>query len=437
MNLFEVKVSSLRKNMLLSGVCKPISMIISYLYVPIVLNYLGIEKYGIWSTLLAIVSWISYFDIGIGNGLRNKLTIAIATKNGKEKKLISSAYFFISIIMLICLIVFSISAIFINWNTIFGVSDFEENLSSIVITCVFFVIINFVLSLCKNVLFALQKASVTSFMELFVQIFNFVGVLLAGAFFESNLFIITIIYGVSMLVVNIFTSICLYTKNPSLKPNIKSIDIEEGKNITNLGVQFFIIQICALVLFTTDNLIISRLYGAVSVTPYATVNKMYTAIIGVFSALVVPIWSNVTKAKSDNNILHLEKLLKKLNIIMTPFFIIAILLVFIFRPLMRFWLRQDLDYSTLLIVLGAIYCILQIWCTTYSSFVNGLELMKVAIITSVVQAILNIPMSIFFAEFYGMKTSGVLMGTVFSLFIAAIVFPIAVLRYIKQYQGKE
>ena len=38
--------SGLISNMALSGICKPASMIMGYLYVPIVLSFLGTEKYG-------------------------------------------------------------------------------------------------------------------------------------------------------------------------------------------------------------------------------------------------------------------------------------------------------------------------------------------------------------------------------------------------------
>ena len=77
--------SGLISNMALSGICKPASMIMGYIYVPIVLSFLGTEKYGIWSTLLTILSWISYFDIGIGNGLRNKLAESITAGRCKKK----------------------------------------------------------------------------------------------------------------------------------------------------------------------------------------------------------------------------------------------------------------------------------------------------------------------------------------------------------------
>ena len=50
---------------------------------------LGDEKYGIWATILSFISWIYYCDLGIGNGLRNKLasTIVIGDKEASKKYL--------------------------------------------------------------------------------------------------------------------------------------------------------------------------------------------------------------------------------------------------------------------------------------------------------------------------------------------------------------
>ena len=64
---------NINKNIALGLVYKPLSMLLSYLYIPVALAYLGDEKYGVWATVLSVLSWISLFDIGIGNGLRNKL----------------------------------------------------------------------------------------------------------------------------------------------------------------------------------------------------------------------------------------------------------------------------------------------------------------------------------------------------------------------------
>jgi len=423
--------STVAINMIGNGICKPLSMIVSYIYVPIVMHYLGVEKYGVWATILSILSWISYFDIGIGNGLRNRLTEAIASqKQERGKKLVSSAYAMIAIIMIVAALVFIAVAQFINWHGVFGIGEIDEDLTQVVCVSVAFVATNFVLSICKNVLYALQRATFVSVMELCTQLMNLCGVFIVSQFINGNLFAMACVYGVSMITVNAVASIITYTRRKDVRPSIGKVEVKTGMELTSLGMQFFIIQICALVLFTTDNLIISRLYGAVDVTPYTSVNKLFNVISHAFTALLAPIWSSVTKAKTQNNFTWLNKLVNKLNILMVPFFCGAILLAIIFKPLAGWWLQMDLNYEHGLIALGAFYCILTMWCNTYAYIANGLELMKISMIVALVQAVVNIPLSLYFAQVWGMKNAGVLLGTVLSMFISAIITPVFVRKRI-------
>ena len=54
----------MKSSMVQAALFKGISIILSLVYVPIVLNYLGDYKYGVWASVLSIISWISYFDLG-------------------------------------------------------------------------------------------------------------------------------------------------------------------------------------------------------------------------------------------------------------------------------------------------------------------------------------------------------------------------------------
>ena len=79
-NLFTSKDErnvSLRKNILFSAVLKVIGLATSLMIVPVTLNYLNNEVYGIWLTMSSVLYWFAYFDIGLGNGMRNYLTEAI------------------------------------------------------------------------------------------------------------------------------------------------------------------------------------------------------------------------------------------------------------------------------------------------------------------------------------------------------------------------
>lgn len=95
---------------------------------------------------------------------------------------------------------------------------------------------------------------------------------------------------------------------------------------------------------------------------------------------------------------------------------------------MNFWLQQELEYSTVLIVFGSVYSILFMWCNTYSTFANGLELMDISLIVAIVQAIINIPLSLIFAILLKMESAGVLLGTICSMLVAGFCLPIAVLK---------
>ena len=71
----------LRNNILFSGILKAIALLTSLIIVPITINYLDDEVYGIWLTISSMLFWINTFDIGLGNGMRNYLTKAVSTKN--------------------------------------------------------------------------------------------------------------------------------------------------------------------------------------------------------------------------------------------------------------------------------------------------------------------------------------------------------------------
>ena len=423
-------------NMIVSVICKPISMLIGYIYVHIVINYLGEEGYGVWSTILTILSWIGYFDIGIGNGLRNKLTESLSKKDKESRRLVSSAYAFITVIMLGVAILFITIATFLDWERIFGVKNVTENLSRVIYISLTIITINFILSICKNVLYALQQAAYVSIMELAVQILNLGGVLCAQKFFDGKILIMPIIYGFSMIFVNLITSIVLYAKKINVRPGIYYVNLRVGKSLTNLGIHFFIIQMCALILFTSDSILISCLYGAVKVTPYSIVNKLFSTVVGIFVALLAPIWSAVTMAKVEGRFNELKKAIKKLYIMTVPFVICTVILMSYFRFISRIWLGKDLDYTRELILFGGIYCCLNIWTNIQGTIANGLGLLQEQVVMAVIQAVVNIPLSIYFAEYKNMGSAGVLLGTNICMLISCIYLPACITKCIKSEEKK-
>ena len=430
--------SRLARNSAASGLLKPLSMLISYVYVPIVLKYLGEERYGAWAAILSVVSWISFFDIGIGNGLRNKLTAALAN-NEKEKcrKLISSAYLMLTKIVAVSAGAMILVSMLLDWNSILGLKEGYAEMTAAVVISIGFVSLNFVLSMCKNVLFAMQQASLSNLIDVTGQLINLAGILIVSLFSHGSLLAVSLVSGGSSVAASLIFSAVLYTKHRELMPLPRFADRAVGREVTSLGLKFFVIQICALVLYTTDSLIISGLYGAESVTPYSIVNKLFTAVIGVHSAFMSPVWSAVTKARSENNRERVRQIVRISTLMMLPFMAAGIGIAVLFRPFTSLWLGQELEYSTLLILLGGVYCVFSIWCNTFGLLSNGMSIMRIPMTVAVIQAALNIPLSLLFAERFSMGPEGILLGTVSVMIIGGTAVTLCVKKAIGQRSGSD
>ena len=92
---------TVKKNILASFVIKGVSILISFMLVPVTIGYVSAELYGVWLALSSMIHWIHFLDLGFSQGLKNKLTEAIANKDWKRgKSLVSTTYIMISLIFI-------------------------------------------------------------------------------------------------------------------------------------------------------------------------------------------------------------------------------------------------------------------------------------------------------------------------------------------------
>lgn len=426
-----LKSSYLWRNSIITGILKPLSMLLSYLYVPIVLHYLGEELYGAWATILSILSWISYFDIGIGNGLRNKLTESITlNQKDRSRKLISSAYLMLAIVVFVVGTIMIIVALFLDWNNVLGLRNKYGEIKLVVVLSLLFVCINFILSLCRTVMLAMQKAAFASLVDFCNQFFALIGIIIVSAFSSENLFLVSIISGGASVVSCLLFSIIFYSFHREFIPSFHLADRNTGKEVTSLGIQFFVIQVCGLILFTTDNLIISNLYGAENVTPYSIVNKLFTAVISLHAAVLTPFWSAMTKAYVEKELNEIKKIIRYGILIMIPFIFVGIVISLLFKPLTVLWLGEDLNCSKLLVLFGTIYCIVYLWCNTFGILSSGMNIVKGPMYIAIIQAIFNVPLSLLLAVKMKMGPEGILLGTIISMLISAVAVPIILMKRI-------
>ena len=81
------------KNILASFFIKGWSVLVQLMLVPTTLACLGVYENGVWLTISSVLIWIDNMDIGLGNGLRNKLAEAMAHNDyAKGQQYVSSTF---------------------------------------------------------------------------------------------------------------------------------------------------------------------------------------------------------------------------------------------------------------------------------------------------------------------------------------------------------
>ena len=116
------------KNTILSAIMKLALMACSLYMVPLTINYLNPENYGIWMAMSSILYWIAFFDMGLGNGMRNYMSEAISMKKFAEARM----YFSSSLVLLTCVaLVIGIATIpfltFMDFNHLFNVKTISNH----------------------------------------------------------------------------------------------------------------------------------------------------------------------------------------------------------------------------------------------------------------------------------------------------------------------
>ena len=421
------------KNSAFSVGFKALSYLLAFLTTPLLLQCLGETKYGIYTTALSLVSWIYYFDFGIGSGLRNRVTETLVKgEDEKARKSVSAAYVIISAISLLAFVIVFLLSLFLDFDKVLNAGLQGESLNLILVLAVLLACVNFVLSISKNLLWAVQKTALVDGLAIVGKAVWLAALWIYSRTGSSSMLVIMLLEGLAELLRNGIATLYVGKKYPMLNPRLERPDRDSTKGILTFGLQIFVMQVSALVLNATDNMIIMKLFSAADVTPYNMTHKFFSVFNVFFIAAIGPLWTAYTTAYTMKDVGYIRKTLKK-SLIFCGLTLAGIAVgYFIFIPFMRIYLGKELDYQPGLVLLVVIYYAIWIFSHNFSSFVHGISKVKLTTIACVISTIVNIPCSIFFATTCGMKLNGVILGSIISILITTPCYVYTTLREIRK-----
>jgi len=399
----------------------------TFLLVPLTIDFLDTDNYGVWLTLSSFISWFAFFDIGLGNGLRNKFAEARAQGNEElAQAYVSSAYFTIGIISLLLIGVFLILNFFIDWTLVFNTDASMQSDLSVLMPIVFsFFFLQLIVKLITTIYTADQKPSIQGKIGFITQVgaLFLIWVLIKTS--ETSLLTFGVVFSALPVFILLFFNLIAFSKPyKNYKPIFSLWKLEYLKDIFGVGFSFFIIQIAALILFSTDNFIISKLFSPADVVPYNISYKYFSIIIMVYSIIVTPYWSSFTEAYVRKDYDWIKSSVKNIMKIWMFIPIILIFMVLFANLFYLFWVGDKVVVPLLLNISMALYVLIITFNMVFVSFINGLGKIRVQLITSIILIVINIPLSILFASNFKLGVSGVILASCVCLISSAILFPI-------------
>jgi len=188
--------------------------------------------------------------------------------------------------------------------------------------------------------------------------------------------------------------------------------------------KFFVIQVSALILFSSDSIIITQILGPAAVTPYSISFKYFSSVMVIYTLIVTPYWSGFTDAYHKNDEAWIKQSITSLRKIGITLSFVILLMIFISGTVYNLWIGDSVHIPFSLSWFMGINMIILVIATPYVNFINGVGIITLQLIVGLSEAIINIPLSIYFAKHLALGATGVIMATCIINVIALILWPL-------------
>ncbi|MBO1362872.1 hypothetical protein JHU38_03620 [Prevotella sp. A2931] len=393
--------------MLLSFAAKAISILSSLLIIPLTINYVNPTQYGVWLTLSSVIGWISYFDLGLGNGFRNRFTKARADGDDLlATKYLSTTYFCITAILVCVFFVVLVLNNFVNWASFLRISQvYQKELHSIFSILCFFFCLNMVTNIFGTMLIADQKPGLNSMIQGGGQLLSLLVIFILTKVSSGSLLNLALFYSGVPCILMLITSILAfkYSRYHNIRPRLSLIRFSLIKDILSLGIQFFLIYICLIAIFQIINIVIAKEIGPIGVTQYNIASRYFNILYMLIIIVITPFWSAFTDAFTKQDYKWMRSAVKKLERV----WLISILAEFILLAISPFvyhiWIGKSVHVPFLISVSVCLFISSQSIGTIYMYLINGIGKIRIQTIIYVIFAISSWSTMVYASKHWGIN----------------------------------
>ena len=391
----------------LSGACeRGVTVLTTLISIPLALDYLGTERYGLWVTITSVVALLVFADLGIGNGLLNVLSEAYA-KNDRAaaRRYVASAAVILGVLAIALLIVFAGLYPLVPWPRLFNVSSDlaarEAGPATAVLAGCFAV--NILLGVVQRVQMGLQEAYANHVWQGIGAIFGLLG-LLAVIHLEAGLPWLVLAVAGGPILAQLFNGIVLFgLKKSWLRPRLRNAEAADARLILKTGLLFFVLQLASVVGYQSDNIIIAQLLGAGQVSQYAIPMKLVMFVPMLLGFVYMALWPAYGESIARGETAWVRRTLVASILLGLSVNVPAVVgLVWLGKDILRLWVGGEIMPSITLLAGLGLWSVIFSVSVALAMVMNAFNVVKFQVLCATAMAGSNIALSIFFVDLIGL-----------------------------------
>ena len=402
---------------------KGTSLLVSAATVPLTVRYLGAEGYGLWITISSAATMFFVLDIGIASTLTNLISEAYAADD-KERAAtyFATAFWLVLGISVLLGLVGWMLWPYIHWVSIFHVQNpaLVHDTSRAMAAAFIIFLLALPTGLATKVLGGYQELHASNLFAAGGSVLSLL-VVVAVVYFHGSLPFLVAGFAGSSVAANAacLLWICLFHK-PWMRPWPRRINPGCIGRIFRTGTQFFAIQMAALVVFSSDNLVISHYLSPASVTPYAITWRLVGYIAAVQSLIFSALWPAYSEAYAKRDLRWIRLTYNRVRwASAAALVVVCSTMLFAGREIIRIWAGPAAVPSALLIQLMCVWIVICVFTTNQSCLMGATFRVSKQAISSSLSAVANLALSIYWVKTMG--TTGVVLGTIVSYLVFSVV----------------
>jgi len=400
-----------------------LNLLVSAVTLPLTLHYLGKLQYGVWVTVSTSVVMLSVLDLGIANTLTNFIAEAYAEDDReKAQQYFSTAFWTVMVIALLLMPALYAGWKMVNWGNLFHLTDpiLIVHAAQCVAVAGGFFLLSLPLGLAYRILVGYQEVHFANYFSIANSLFGLAAIILT-VFLRGSIVTLVLAYSTAMLLGPLGMNLWLcFVHRPWIKPLPGKISLHPIRRLFGQGFLFFVLQLTGLVVFNSDNLVITHYLGAAAVTSYSVAWRL-TQYAYVLQSLMIPsFWPVFTEAYHKRQMGWINSTYRAMNRnVLTAVGIAALAIGIAGRPLIKLWVGEVAMPGRELLWLMAFFSFILSVTTNQALLLTATSRLRLQASVAVLSAVVNLLLSIYLVQRIGVE--GVVLSTIISFLIFMLV----------------